>query len=121
MKCEKCDVIIVSGDERDHHNQTLCEDCYLDSLSTIKTCDPWASRSAKNCDKLVGDASQFTSIQSEILNVLKIDGPIKPEMLLKKLSSDIPYKEMERDFAILHHMGKVGAKKQGKDVLWCLT
>lgn len=121
MKCEKCDMSIVSGDERDHHNQTLCEDCYIDSFSTIKACDPWAARSAQNFDKFVGGAVQFTSMQSEILNILKVDGPMDPVMLLKKLSSDIPFGEMEREFAILHHMGKAGAKKQGKIILWCIS
>ncbi len=121
MECEKCDVTIVSGDERDHNNQTLCEDCYIDSLSTVKACDPWGARSAQNFDKFVGGAVQFTSLQSKILNILKVDGPMEPEILLKKLSLDVPLSEIEREFATLHHMGKVGAKKQGKNVLWLMS
>ena len=121
MKCAKCVVIIVAGDERNHQGQTLCEDCYIDSLSTIKACDPWATRSAQNCDKFAGNSAQLNINQSEILKILKIDGPMEPAALRQKLSSNLPLKELEREFATLHHMGKVGAKKQGQDVLWCLS
>lgn len=121
MKCDKCEVIIPSGDEREHQNQRLCEDCYMDSLSTIKACDPWAARSAQNYEKLAGDATQLTSEQLKILQILKHDGSMEPARLLKKLGNNILFDELEREFAILHHMGKVGAKKQGQNVLWCLT
>ncbi len=35
MKCEKCDAIIVAGDERDYQGQTSCEDCYIESRNPI--------------------------------------------------------------------------------------
>lgn len=121
MKCEKCDAIVVAGDEREYQGQTLCEDCYIDSVSTIKACDPWATHSAQNFEKFAGDTAQLNQNQSDILNILKNDGPMEPTMLLKKLGRNIPLEELKREFATLHHMGKAGAKKQGQNVLWCLS
>lgn len=121
MKCDTCSATIPAGDEREHHGRTICEDCYMDSLSTVRSCDPWAAHSAKNCEKLVSDGPQFTEKQSEILAILKSEGPMAPEELLRKMDGDLPMTDLERDFATLHHMGKVGAKKQEQGKLWLLT
>ena len=37
MECEKCGDIIEDGDEREFHGRTLCEDCYMDTLSPART------------------------------------------------------------------------------------
>lgn len=120
MRCDKCEVDIVSGDERDHQNQTFCEDCYMIALSPMKTCDPWAVHSAKNCEKFGGDTQQLTSIQSEILKILKDDGPMEPSALQEKLGSHMQITDLEREFATLRHMEKVKAEKKNQKKLWRL-
>jgi len=48
MVCEKCGKQINSGDEMHYSGKTLCEDCYIDTLSPTRTCDPWAVYTAKS-------------------------------------------------------------------------
>ena len=36
MKCDKCSTNIEPGEDREHRGQVLCEDCYLDTLDTMK-------------------------------------------------------------------------------------
>lgn len=48
MKCDKCNCFIEKGEEAKHLNQILCEDCYSDVLSPVKTCDPWAVYTAQS-------------------------------------------------------------------------
>ena len=120
MKCNKCGVTIATGDERNHQDQILCEDCYMVALSPLKTCDPWAVHSAKNFEKFAGDGKQLTPVQSKILQILKVDGPIEPEMLLEKLGGNMQLTDLQRDFSTLRHMEKVKGEKQGQKVLWKL-
>lgn len=42
MRCERCKADIEAGEARELHGQTLCADCYMDTLSPAKACDPWA-------------------------------------------------------------------------------
>jgi hypothetical protein len=46
MKCERCKTAVVKGEQKALHGQTLCEDCYIDLLSPLRVCDPWAVYSA---------------------------------------------------------------------------
>ena len=120
MKCDKCGITITSGDERAHQDSTFCEDCYMVALSPIKTCDPWAVHSAKNFEKFSGDTKQLTQAQSAILQILKTDGPMEPETLLKRLGHNMELADLQREFSTLRHMEKVKGEKQGQRVLWRL-
>ena len=120
MKCTKCSVEIEPDDEREHLGQVLCEDCYLDAVSTVKTCDPWAVHSAKSLEQHTGSVT-ITSIQSEILRILKETGPIEQVMLLERLDGKLTMADMEREFASLRHMEKVRGEKKGDKIyirLW---
>lgn len=120
MRCDRCDTEILPGDEREHLGQTLCEDCCMDVLSPVKTCDPWAVHSAKTFEKHGGGIRTLTPLQSEILKILKDQGAMEPSRLLTQLNTDMQLKDLEREFAALRHMEKVrGEKKDGK-VLWRL-
>jgi hypothetical protein len=120
MKCDKCGGNIPSGDERNHHDRTLCEDCYMIVLSPMKTCDPWAVHSAKSCEKFAGDAKQLTQVQTEILRILGADGPMEPETLLARLDGGMQLAELQREFATLRHMEKARGEKQDQKVVWRL-
>jgi hypothetical protein len=120
MKCDRCGESIAPGDERDHFGQTLCEDCYIDAISPTKTCDPWAVHSAKNFEKHSADERMLTSLQSEMLRILKEDGPMEPTALLEKIGGDIGLKDLEREFATLRHMEKVRGEKRDQKVFWRL-
>ena len=51
MDCYKCSIAIPDGEEREHNQKILCEDCYIDVLSPAKFCDPWASFNAQSFAK----------------------------------------------------------------------
>jgi hypothetical protein len=121
MKCDQCNSEIDQGEEREHLGQMLCEDCYMDALSPVRTCDPWAVHSAKTFDQHTGGTSSVTKIQSEILRILEETGGIEPEALLKQLKGKLTQAQLEREFATLRHMEKVRGEKRGEKVylrLW---
>lgn len=118
MQCDRCKENIEEGEERQLYGQTLCEDCYIDTLSPAKACDPWAVYSAKAFLKKGGSDVEITQIQSKILQILKETGGAEPKILLEKLQIKQP--DLEREIATLRHMEKVkGAMREGKKIL-CL-
>ena len=120
MNCDRCNKEIDSEEKREHLGQILCEDCYMEVLSPLKTCDPWAVHSAKTFEKFAGDKKELTTLQKKILDVLAKAGPLKPESLLKKCDETLKFEDLKREFASLRHMEKVRAVKQGSDIVWRL-
>ncbi len=114
MHCQKCGQAIDTGEERDLHGQTLCEDCYMDALSPLKACDPWAVHSAKRLEQM-GSGDQFNELQAKILAYLKENGGVRPDILCRELN--ITPKELEREFASLRHMEKARGEKVGDQVI----
>ena len=109
MKCDKCNSDINGGDEREYAGQILCEDCYMDVLSPVKACDPWAVYSAKS---MSSGSSAMTKRQENILAALKETNGIEFEPLAKKLG--INSAELQREIATLRHMEKLKAVKEGE-------
>ena len=72
MRCDRCREDIKEGEERELHGQTLCEDCYMDTLSPAKACDPWAVHSAKSFAKEDGSNVEITETQSKILQITTV-------------------------------------------------
>jgi hypothetical protein len=120
MECDCCHAKIDPGDDKHHLGQTLCEDCYMDVLSPVKTCDPWAVYSAKSFEEHADGASMLTPIQCEILSILKETGGIEPQALLGKFNGKLTQRELEREFAALRHMEKARGEKRGDRVVWCV-
>jgi hypothetical protein len=121
VECDRCHATIAPGEERHHSGQTLCEDCYMDALSPVRTCDPWAVHSAKTLAAHGGDAGiPLTPFQSEILRILEETGGIEPTALLQRLGGKLTAKELEREFSALRHMEKARGEKRGDRVVWRL-
>lgn len=115
MNCDRCQSTIAGGDEREHLGQTLCEDCYMDALSTVKACDPWAVYTAKS---MSSGGSALTRAQENILAELKETNGIEPEMLAGKLGLSLD--DLQREIATLRHMEKVRAAMNGDKKVLCL-
>lgn len=113
MECSQCNETIEKGEEREHFGQVLCEDCYIDALSPVKSCDPWAVHSAKSLEQHTSSPPILTPIQTEIIRIVEDTGEIEPEALLEKLKGKLTQPEFEREFATLRHMEKVRAQKRG--------
>lgn len=109
---------MASSEAREHHRQILCEDCYMVALSPMKTCDPWAVHSAKSFEKLASNPTQLTQVQATILQILKEDGAMEPEILLEKMGGKLQLAELHREFATLRHMEKARGEKQGEKIVW---
>ena len=120
MKCDACQEAIAAGEERVHFGKILCEDCYVEALSPVRTCDPWAVHSAKTFEEHAGGASTLTPLQMEMLEILKTEGPMDPTDLQKKLKINLALSDLQREFASLRHMEKARAGKNGDKVVWRL-
>ncbi len=118
MRCERCNQSINESEAREHLGQTLCEDCYLDALSPVRTCDPWAVHSAKTFEKHSGRKGQLTPIQSEILAILEQSGGIEAAALQARLGSELTESDLQRELAALRHMEKARAQKHGQSIIW---
>jgi hypothetical protein len=116
MKCDRCKENIEEGEERELHGQTLCEDCYIDTLSPAKACDPWAVYSAKSFSKGNGSNAQITETQSKILQILKETVGAERRVILERLQ--IKPSDLDREIATLRHMERVrGELRKGKKIL----
>ena len=118
MQCNKCAASIDKGEERKLRDQILCEDCYIDALSPVKVCDPWALYNAKSLDRNTTEPPLLTPIQSEILDVLKDAGSLDPSVVLLRLERKLTMNELERELAVLRNMQKVRAEMGGERILW---
>jgi hypothetical protein len=113
MECSKCLAVLSVEEMYDHAGKTLCEDCYLDAVAAPKTCDPWAVHSAKNMPK---HAANLTSIQQEVLEIIRGQGPIDAVRICTQLQ--ISEEEFRREFATLRHMELARGFKQGERVCY---
>ncbi|HMK35116.1 MAG TPA: hypothetical protein VK463_08620 [Desulfomonilaceae bacterium] len=116
--CHRCGSAISRGDERDYYGRSLCEDCYMDALSPVRTCDPWAVHSAKQLGDKTGGL-HVNPLQEGILKILRETGGIEPGDLAVRLC--LKPLELEREIAALRHMEKLrGELRNGRKyvVLW---
>lgn len=115
MQCDRCGDTIAKGEERRHHSETLCDDCYMDVLSPTRICDPWAVRHAKACGS---SETALTPMQQNIIKILRDTGGITMDDLAGRL--DLKEKVLERDLAALRHMEKIKARPENGCKLFCL-
>lgn len=113
MECSKCNTPLNDTNRNDHLGQTLCDDCYMEALSPVKTCDPWAAYNAQRFEVNHKEPAQLDPAQARILELITSAGEIEPDVLLARLDGQMTRSELERRFATLKHMGKVGARKAG--------
>jgi hypothetical protein len=119
MKCDRCSESISAGEEKEHHGQVLCEDCYMDALSPAKACDPWAVHSAQSFAKSKGGSVELNETQKNILRLLEETGGAEPKDIIHQLG--INTADLEREVASLRHMEKLrGELRGGKKylILW---
>ena len=121
MQCDRCQATIPVGEENDHLKRSLCEDCYMDALSPVRTCDPWAVHSAKNLESMAGGQTILTDLQERILGILKETGGLERHELAIRVGGGFSDADLTREFAPLRHMEKARAEKRGDKIflrLW---
>ena len=116
MNCERCKESVEKNEEREHHGQSLCEDCYMDLLSPARACDPWAIHSAQTLARQSGGSLEMNKTQAKILEIVKETGGAEPGVIVERLQ--IKPTDLEREVATLRHMEKIrGELRQGKKFL----
>ena len=118
MQCKRCKSVIPKGEKMELHGQVLCEDCYMDLLSPLRACDPWAVHSAKTFLKRGSPEINFSPVQQKILGILQNKGPQERTDLCERLQ--IKETDLERDIATLRHMEKIRGVLRGGKKLICL-
>lgn len=116
MKCDKCGKTIAPGEDMAVHDRTLCEDCAMDAMSPVRTCDPWSVHLAKSFTGEAGSSPVMTETQKKIIRILTETGGLAPEMLASRVEMAPP--DLERELATLRHMEKIRAElRDGKKVI----
>ena len=121
MHCDRCKAAIQAGAGNEHLGQNLCEDCFMDALSPVRTCDPWAVHSAKTFEAQSGGPATLNGAQKRIIRILKETGGVERHELLQRMGPEFTEADLEREFAPLRHMEKARAEKRGDRVflrLW---
>ncbi len=116
MQCERCQREIPDGENHEHLERNLCEDCYMDVLSPVKTCDPWAVHCAKSFADVSGGQTHMTDVQKKIIGILKETGGLERHELLLKMGKGFTESDLTREFAALRHMEKARAEKRNDKV-----
>src|SRR4030042_511450 len=109
--CARCGKKIEEQQCCEYHGNVFCEDCYMDILSPMKDCDPWAVRSAQTFLKGKDKLSTLTPLQQNIVNYIRE----KKEATLEEMIDTLNLAEeiLRREFAVLRHMEILKATKKG--------
>ena len=118
FKCSKCGKTLEKQQCYEHQGRVFCEDCYMDILSPMKACDPWAVHSAQTFLKGKDKLSTLTPLQLNIVNYLKGKGEATLEEMMDNLN--LTEEELRREFAVLRHMEIVKATKKGDKIFYLL-
>src|SRR4030043_1417930 len=117
-QCARCGKKIEKHQGYEHQGNLFCEDCYMDILSPLKACDPWAVHSAQTFLKGKDKLSTLTPLQLSIVNYIKKKGEATLEELIQNLN--LTEQALRREFAVLRHREVLGATKKEGKILYIL-
>jgi hypothetical protein len=107
--CTKCGAALKAGEAREYAGRVLCEDCYMDALSPVQACDPWAVHTARSLKDLPGGHA-LTPLQQQFYDLVKERGAVSVPEACAHLG--LKEEDLRREFATLRHMEKLrGCKK----------
>ena len=113
MICKTCGSAIESGEAHEHAGAVLCEDCFLDKQSQVKTCDPWAVLLA------TGDKSRsgvhLTPLQQQLYDLVKEQGEVPIPAAAQALN--LSEEGLRQEFATLRHLELLRATRKDGEVL----
>lgn len=116
MICERCREKIDAGEQFAHMGKTLCEDCYIEAIEPLRTCDVAAVYSAKMARKAAGQEGTegLSELQKDIYDYVKAEGPVTHEQIMKKFN--LPKWQLEKNFATLRHCELLRGFREGGQV-----
>ncbi|HHT46587.1 MAG TPA: hypothetical protein GX004_04740 [Firmicutes bacterium] len=103
MQCQICGAKIAKDEVFTYGDKLLCEDCYIEMISTPKACNPMAVRSARLTREKLGHKGTegLLPIQKQIYEYIKANKEIPREEAAVHFQLSPP--EMEKHFAVLRH------------------
>ena len=111
--CTKCGASLQGEESREHLGEVLCEDCYLEALSPLRTCDPWAVHTARSLKDLPGGLT-LTPRQQQLYDLVKGQGEVPKQEAARILG--ISEDELQREFAVLRHLEMLRACKKDEGI-----
>ncbi len=114
MKCSRCGREISEEQSYSHQGQTLCDDCYIDVMSSQeKTCDPWATYLS---GKERQDAGQkgtegLTELEKEIYEFVRSKGRATREEVMAKFG--LSAQDLGPQLNVLMHAELVKERSEG--------
>ena len=112
--CAKCGASFQDEEPRGYFGQVLCEDCYLEALSVVRTCDPWAVHTAKSLKNLPGGVT-LTPRQQKLCDLVRESGEVLRQEAARLLG--ISEDELQREFAVLRHLEMLRATKKDEGIV----
>ena len=112
--CTKCGASTEGEEPREYLGEVLCEDCYLDALSPVKTFDPWAVHTARSLKDLPGGLI-LTHRQQQLYDLVKEQGEVPKQEAARVLG--VSEDELQREFAVLRHLEMLRACKKDDGIL----
>jgi hypothetical protein len=112
--CARCGTAVEPEEAREHAGKQLCEDCFLEAVSVVQPCDPWAVHTARSFKGQEG-GPQLTPLQQRLYDLVKERREVSfPEAAgILGLAED----EVRREFAVLRHLELLRGCKRGDLVL----
>jgi late competence protein required for DNA uptake (superfamily II DNA/RNA helicase) len=108
--CARCGTAVEPEEAREHAGALLCEDCYLEAVSLVQTCDPWAVHTAKSLKDLPGGHA-LTPLQQKLYDLVKERGEVP--ILEAAAHLGLTEEQLRREIAPLRHMEKLRGCKKG--------
>ena len=112
--CTKCGASTEGEEPREYLGAVLCEDCYLEALSPLRTCDPWAVHTARSLKDLPGGIT-LTPRQQQLYDLVKEQGEVPKQEAARILG--VSEDELQREFAVLRHLEMLRACKKDDGIL----
>jgi hypothetical protein len=112
--CTKCGAALAASEVREYLGEVLCEDCYLEAMSPIRTCDPWAVHTARSLKDLPGGHT-LTPSQQKFFDLVQAKGEVSIAEATQALG--VTEAELRREFATLRHMEMLRACKKDDLIL----
>ncbi len=113
QSCTKCGASLEGEEPRGHFGEVLCEDCYLEAMSPVRTCDPWAVHTAKSLKDLPGGLT-LTPRQQQLLDLVKARKEVPKEEAARLLG--VNEDDLQREFAVLRHLEMLRACKKDEGI-----
>lgn len=116
MECTRCKQPIPEGESCNYHGKILCEDCYIQAVEPLRTCDVAAVHSAKTHRAMSGQTGTegLTEQQKNIFEYVKKHGKATKQELIGTFG--LSALELDKLVAVLRHCELIKARKIDSEI-----